>query len=150
MRLTVGGIDRTEDWATVCRAEALALLTHPEAPRPLNPFHSPRLLREATDERDYLKKLIDLMLLKAGLSAEDFYIPRRSGCRGWLSAALKRILWKLLRYQHERLVFQQNAVNTQIAVVLQFLMEESRERLAELEQRLERVEIVKCPKVSSG
>lgn len=140
MKLYVGGEERTDGLGAEVETAARALGSHPDAVPRVEDFHSALILREAEDMSDYVQKLLDLLVLKAGGSTSDFYIQRRPGLRGTIAAKFKQVLWKLFRYQHERLLFQQNAVNTQLTVALQFMHEEHkrlRERVEELERRPE-------------
>ena len=49
---------------------------------------------------------------------------------------MKNSLWKLLRYQHDRIAFQQSAANELAIHALEF----QAGRIAELERRLARIE----------
>jgi hypothetical protein len=65
-------------------------------------------------------------------------IARRPGFMGALMQRSRLFLWKLLRYQHNRIVTRQNLVNTQLTATLEFQLEEIRRlrsRVDELEKR---------------
>lgn len=140
MKIWAAGADRSGDLGQQVEAAAAALANHPGAPPPLETFHSSLILREAVDEADYNRKLVDLLVLKSGGSTADFYIQRRPGLLGAVTAGVRRALWKVLRYQHERVIGQQNAVNTQLTVALQFLHDEYTRELADLRGRVAALE----------
>jgi hypothetical protein len=140
MRVYVGGDERTDGLGREVEAAGRALRAHPDAVPQVEEFHSALILREAQNTSDYVQKLLDLLVLKSGGSTSDFYIQRRPGLIGALSAKFKQILWKLLRYQHERLLSQQNAVNTQLTVALQFMHEEHKREIQSLRGRIDELE----------
>ena len=102
-------------------------------------------LRDAPSERLELDRWLALLRAHGSIRTEDFAIPARPGAAGRVMGGLKRGLWKLLRYQHERTAVQQNAVNFQLALALESVLKEQRlendalrARLAALEARLQR------------
>lgn len=100
-------------------------------------------LREAPDEAAELDRWLVLLKAYGKVSTDDFPIPARPGFAGGLMTRLKKALWRLLRYQHERTAAQQNAVNIQLILALEAVCDEYRrecraltERVAALEARL--------------
>ena len=140
MKLTVADKDRSKDLGGDIAAAAAVLARHPDAPPALTPFHSALILRQATDTSDYLEKLLDLMILKSGGNAGDFYIQRKPGFAGACMAAVRKILWKLLRYQSERIVVQQNAVNAHFSAALQLVRQDYLLEIRRLEERVRELE----------
>ena len=139
MQLTVGGKDRAADLGRQVAAEA-ARLQASGGIGALSPGHSALALRASADRDDYLRRFIELLRLRHGLRTADYYVPRAPGLRGLLSAALKKYLWKLLRYQHDRMAFQQNLVNELAIAALEFQRAESERDLAELKRRVAALE----------
>lgn len=71
----------------------------------------------------------------------DFDIrERRSGPLAPLLVALKKVIWKLLKFYTYRLWSQQNTVNGLLVTGIETLEEQYRERLARLEQRVAELE----------
>lgn len=97
-------------------------------------------LREARDTQDFLERYCRLVRLHTAASVADFPIPGRPGAAGTLLRQLKAFLWKLLRYQHERMAGQQNAINGLVAHAVDLQRAASREALAALEQRVQVLE----------
>lgn len=106
-------------------------------------FHDPRVsalsLRECRSETEFLSRFMQHLRWRHGATAEPFDIPRRPGVIGAFLQVLRRFLWKLLRYQHDRMVFQQNMINEMIIHGLEFEMESSRQRISALESELARL-----------
>jgi len=136
MNVHVAGQDRSGDLGADITREAEALAARDDAPEFLKYPHSAVFLNSSRDDAQFIDRLTSLLLAKTGTSARSFWIPRRPGLLGGLMAGLKRALWKVLRYQHERMSFQQNVVNLQISATLEFLREEYLRRIEELEDEL--------------
>ena len=76
------------------------------------------------------------MRLRYAVSTESFPIPGKPGASGSLLRKVKGFLWKLLRYQHDRMAFQQNSVNELMISAADF----QQARIAALEQRIQQLE----------
>ena len=139
MNLTVAGEDRSGDLGRQVAAEA-ARLQATGTVGALSPEHSARMLKAAADRPDYLRRYLELLRLRHGIRTADYYIPRGPGLRGKAALALKTVLWKLLRYQHDRMAFQQNAVNELAIDALEFQREELERDLADLKRRMAALE----------
>ncbi len=135
MKITVAGQDRSSDLGQAMSAEA-ARLQAAGGIGALAPDHTALRLKVADPRQDYLGKFIDLLRIRHGIRTTDYYIPRGPGLRGKVAVALKTFLWKLLRYQHDRITYQQNTVNELTINALEF----QQARIAELERRLARLE----------
>ena len=110
MNIQVAGRDRTADLGPDIAAEA-AQLKATRSIAALAPEHSAQVLKNAADGDDYLHRFVGLLRLRHGVRTAEYYIPRRPGWQGRISLAVKTLLWKLLRYQHDRTAFQQNLIN---------------------------------------
>lgn len=135
MKITVAGQDRSSDLGQAVAAEA-ARLQAAGGIGALAPDHTALRLKVDDPRQDYLGKFIDLLRIRHGIRTTDYYIPRGPGLRGKVAVAVKTFLWKLLRYQHDRITYQQNAVNELTINALEF----QQARIAELERRLARLE----------
>ena len=135
MKITVAGQDRSGDLGQAVAAEA-ARLQAAGGIGALAPDHTALRLKVEDPRQDYLGKFIDLLRIRHGIRTTDYYIPRGPGLRGKVAVALKTFLWKLLRYQHDRITYQQNTVNELTINALEF----QQARIAELERRLARLE----------
>jgi len=74
------------------------------------------------------------------VSTESFPIPGKPGSTGTILRTIKGILWKLLRYQHDRMAFQQNAINELVISSFDFQRTASRRAIADLEHRIRALE----------
>ena len=112
----------------------------PGAPVRRDPESSAMILGQAVDEADYLDRLVRLAWIQPDISTGDFDIPRRPGFCGRWMAVFKGMLWKLLRYQHDRMAFQHNRVYSQHAALFEFERAEYLNKISNLEARIERLE----------
>jgi len=143
MRLTVANSDVTDGLGQEVSSSARAMVAakgRDELPIFLQVQDSVLSLRSAKNEADYLDKLTTLMLSRTGIGTLDFHIPRRPGFVGNCGAALKRLLWKLLRYQHDRVAFQQNCINIQLTAAIEFMRAEYEHKIEALERKVAELE----------
>lgn len=103
-------------------------------------FHDARVtalrLREARSESEYFATFMQLLRWRHGASSDPFEIPRKPGVMGAVTQSLRKFLWKILRYQHDRMVFQQNMINEMLIHAVEFEMAERQRRIDRLEGRL--------------
>lgn len=135
MKITVAGEDRSGDLGRALVEEAARLKAAGSAGA-LAPGHSALSLKESSDRDDFLRRFIGLLRLRHGVRTADYYIPRGPGLRGRAAVALKTVLWKLLRYQHDRISFQQNLVNELAIGALEFQQDRMDRELADLKKRI--------------
>ena len=135
MNITVAGKDRAGELGRTL-AEEGARLKSAGSIGALAPQHCALALKEFTDRDDYMRRFIGLLQLRHGVRTADFYIPRGPGLRGRVALAVKTFLWKLLRYQHDRITFQQNLINELTLDALEFQQDRLGRELAELRQRV--------------
>jgi len=76
----------------------------------------------------------------ANVDLGDFPIPAKTPGLGVPVAALKKVIWKLLKFYTFRLFSQQKEFNARAAVLLQAVILRYEGRLAELEERIGRLE----------
>lgn len=77
-------------------------------------------LSDATSEVDYLDRFIRLTRYKNHVDTRIFDIPRSAGLKGRIMTVVKQVLWKVLRYQHDRMAFRQNLVNSNLIAAVEF------------------------------
>lgn len=139
MRITVANEDRS---GTLGRQieEAAEAVRIGAGPSFLPIEYSALSLKTVRNETEYRHTLIKLLRNRSGLDTEDFDIPRKPGTAGKLFAALKRILWKLLRYQHDRMAFKQNVINDLVIGHMEFEMMTRDEQMRSLQNRISHLE----------
>lgn len=142
MKLIVAGQDRTQDLGQTLRheAEAMERMDSSRKPAEISSGISALALRHATSDADYLNELIRLLRYRHGVDTLDFKIPGRRGPRGWLMIRIKKALWKLLRYQHDRIAFRQNWINAMLFSTLEFEIAARRKEVAELSRQVAQLE----------
>ncbi|MBU0715910.1 MAG: hypothetical protein KJ964_11190 [Verrucomicrobia bacterium] len=139
MRVFIASQDRTETVGMQIRENARRRATG-GGPRFLSPEHSAIALKAAHDQADYLRIYSRLIGMRHGIQTESFAIPRKAGWVGTIVTRIKEFLWKFLRYQHDRIVWQQNLVNELVIAGLEFEREEYRIEIARLAERVARLE----------
>ena len=139
LEITVAGRDRSRDLTPGLQAAAEKAVADPWH-RQLPPELLATTLRGCRDEPEFLDRLIGLMRRKSHTDTMRFDIPRRPGFAGSVWATIRRKLWKLLRYQHDRVIFRQNMVNTQFMNAIEFERDLLRAEVGRLERRIEQLE----------
>lgn len=139
MNITVAGKDRTSDLGQTIAAEAERLKTTSSIGS-LAPEHTALRLKRSADFDDYTYHFVELLRMRHGVRTADYYIPRGPGWRGKLAVALKTFLWKLLRYQHDRITLQQNLINELEINVVEFQRDRLNQEVADLKRRIESLE----------
>jgi hypothetical protein len=136
MKIIIASKDRTAELAPGLKTGADARMAdtcHEPLPWSLNALS----LAEAKTETEFLERWADLSRRKSNMDLR-LNTPRPPGFAGRMIWFARGFLWRLLRYQHERVAFRQNLINSQTAATLEFQYDEIRRlraRLDELEKR---------------
>lgn len=133
MRLTIAGQDRSSEIGATLERQARR---HQGSLSRWAPGDSALSLKQSLDTSDYLARYCRLLRLRYAASTEPFPVLGRPGATGALLRKLKGFLWKLLRYQHDRMAFQQNNINELVISAADF----QQARIASLEQRIQQLE----------
>lgn len=137
MKIIISGKDRTGDVGAQIVEDAARRAKDPRCA--FLPWSTSALsLRDEKCAPDYLDRFLLLLRSKTHVGTLAFDIPRRPGLMGHIQGAARAFLWRVLRYQHDRLAFRQNVINTQLASALEFERAESKklaERIAALEKK---------------
>lgn len=142
MKISIAGQDRTRDLGQALRqqAEAMARGAASRKLSPLPPEIGALALARAKSDAEYMDHLIRLIRCRDAVGPLDFDIPRKPGLAGLFMTRLKTFLWKLLRYQHERIAFRQNLINTQLTGALEFEFTQRRKETDDLKRRVAELE----------
>lgn len=142
MKILVAGQDRTPDLGAEIQKCAAALKKRKgrAAPPEISPEIGALVLHKATSDADYLEQLIRLLRYRDAFDTHDFDIPRKPGLLGAVMARLKSVLWRLLRYQHDRIAFRQNLINSLFTNAIEFEALERKRGDHELRERLAKAE----------
>lgn len=136
MKITVANRDRTADLGAAVRTTAQARRQQGPQPISIDPEISALRLRQAASDTEYLEILIRLMRRREDSDTRDFEILRKGGRLGPFVAAAKKFLWKLLRYQHARMAFQQNLFNEMAVSALEYEAVQRRREIESLGRRV--------------
>jgi len=136
MQLFIAGTDRSRDLGEDLARSA----AHHKGGRRYAPEHSALSLKEAKNEAEFAERFCRLVRMRHGVSTDDFAIPTRGGWQGGIAGGIKRLLWKLLRYQHDRITYQQNVLNELLIAAIELQQKLLAQREGELTARLTRFE----------
>ncbi len=141
MKLIVAGKDRSADLGDDLAREAAALASSNTS---IHCAHDDAVLRlrEVSSMAEYLKTYAPLMRSNGGLRIALTTPPRppRRGLMPRLRRWLRPLLLRVLTHEHAYIVHQQATFNELIATALEFEVEESQRRCAEIETRLAALE----------
>jgi len=142
MKLSVAGQDRIHDLGRELRQQAAAMERGDSHPKPKPALVAPDImpLARVQSEAEYLDQLIGLIRCRNAVDTLDFAIPRKPGVAGLFMSRLKARLWKLLRYQHDRIAFQQNLINAHLTSTLEFEVTQRQKETADLKRRVAELE----------
>jgi hypothetical protein len=97
-------------------------------------------LQHLKDEEHMLAFYLECLRNAVFVDIGDFEITERRSHFSGLLVALKRVIWKLLKFYTYRLWSQQNQVNGMLLAALEGVENRNRERIRSLEQRLAEIE----------
>jgi len=142
MKILIAGHDCTkqlggEIWQ---RAAELKKLKGRAAPPKVSAEIGALALHKSVSDADYLNHFVRLLRYRDAFDTYAFDIPRRPGLSGAIMARVKKALWKLLRYQHDRIAFRQNLINGLFTSAVEFEMAERKKTDDELSVRLNKAE----------
>lgn len=135
MKIIVNSQDRTPELESRIRD---AIRSREGGPKPadISPEIGALRLAEAKTEAEYQELLLRLIRYRDNVDTLPFDIPRRPGLLGGLMAGVRRFLWKLLRYQHDRVTSRQNLINSTLSAAIEFEHRLMRSRIEELQKRI--------------
>lgn len=91
-------------------------------------------------DKEFLEFYLKCLRESVFVDISDFRIHERRRCFAPLLVALKKVIWKLLKFYTYRLWSQQNQVNGLIVTAIEGLDEQYGARIKELEARIARLE----------
>ena len=93
-------------------------------------------LANLKNDEDFLSFYLECLREAALVDITDFRIHERRPRFGKLFVALKRVLWKLLKFYTYRLWSQQNRVNSLLLSAIEGIDSSTRRKIKELEDRI--------------
>jgi hypothetical protein len=103
---------------------------------------SARQLSHCSNALEYNQTFSHLLFYRNHVDTQAFHISRRPGPAGWVLAQARKFMWRVLRYQHDRMFFRQNLINSHVTSLLDSQsnslsreVDELKARLAVLENR---------------
>jgi hypothetical protein len=94
-----------------------------------------------TDDADFFQFYVDCLRDISHVDINDYTIrERRQGPIGWSLIALKKVIWKLLKFYTYRLWSQQNQINGLLLSAIEEIDRKYRDRIQKLEDRVKSLE----------
>lgn len=97
-------------------------------------------LRDAPCETVFDLNFADLLRYRQHVDTRASALDVHPGLRRLFSTVLHRALWRLMRFQHERLFFRQNLINSHVAALLEMQARHQADAMADVSARLETLE----------
>ena len=140
MKIVISGQDRTQDIGSGLQAAARNRTTDSGRPAEIAPAISCLRLLEASSEIQYQQTFLNLLRYRDNVDTLPFPIPHKPGLVGTLTARVKAVLWKVFRYQYDRITFRQNLVNHLYTSAFEFQHREQQREIQELRRRVAALE----------
>jgi hypothetical protein len=139
MKLVINGQDRSADLGAELAAAAQQ---RPAGQKPYAMAEAISALRlqAVASEAAYGAELLRLLRYRDNVDTLPFEIPRKRGWLGAATARIKRVLWKVLRYQHDRITNRQNLINHLYSSALECEHRQRAQEIRELQRRLAALE----------
>jgi hypothetical protein len=97
-------------------------------------------LANLKNEDEFLSFYLECLRDAVFVDINDFEIVERRGTLSGLFIALKKVIWKLLKFYTYRLWSQQNQVNALLLSAMEAQESRNREKIKELEERIAKLE----------
>ncbi len=139
MKIAIAGKDRSADLGPVLAADARERArdpSHVDLPWSLHALS----LRDQKTGSAYFDHYLELLRRKNHVDTLNFDIPHRPGLGGRAWMLVKKVLWKVLRYQHARMAFRQNLINSHLTSALEYQRDLARKEVGELKRRIAALE----------
>ena len=116
-QILIDGHDRTAEFAKSMAAAVQAMEQRKDSVF-LPPHLSALRLREARSGAELGSLYADILRYRCHVDPSAFFLPPPRTLRQRAMNLLRRLLWKVLRYQHERMFFRQNLINSHLTGLL--------------------------------
>lgn len=152
MKITIAGKDCTQELGPAVQQVAARLkkMEGRSAPPRISPEIGALALHQSQSNSDYLDHFVRLLRYRDAFDTYDFDIPRRPGPAGAIMAVFKKLLWKLTRYQLDRIAFRQNMINGLFTNAIEFELSEMKRINAGLSRRIEQLEALRDKSAGNG
>ncbi len=139
LRVSVAGRDRTADLGVAVSREA-KFRRHEWLEGQIAGEKDVLALTSAASTAVFQARHLQALRGRWAVDPALFTTPSGPGFLGALMLQMRFFLWRLFRYQHDWVVFHQNAVNAQLFYALMFECEERTGQVRELEARVRDLE----------
>ena len=122
MKIIIANKDRSTELGPGLKAGADARMADPQFV-PLPWLLNALSLHDAKNESEFLERWAELARRKGNVDLR-LNLPVPLGLIDRMKRLVRGFVWRVLRYQHERVAFRQNLVNSQVAATLEFQHDE--------------------------
>lgn len=137
--ISVCGEDYTDKWLREFQLQQRKMLETGRFLRGPDATAATRVA-EARSDAEALNRWVNLLPYREHVTLEVLDLPARPGLRGRLTHSLRLALWRALRYQHDRVCFRQNLINSHLVASLIFERALVSDEIARLEARIKALE----------
>lgn len=131
-QILVAGRDRTAELSA-----PLAVLVREMEQRGASVFlphdRSSLRLRDATSGPELMSLYAEQLRYRQHVDISTTILPPTRGACGWLINRVQVLLWRVMRYQHQRAFFRQNLINSHLLGLLEMQIRELRALRSEVE-----------------
>lgn len=141
VKLSIAGRDRSADLAEELVAQA-ERRSNPDLTEKIEKEKDILCLKDSGGAEDYQDRHLLLMRSRNCVDPASFNLPSGRGLIGVLLRFVRRIFWKISRWQCDEMAFRQNAINAHMTYQLEFERDARRKQVADLSKRVEKLERV--------
>lgn len=141
IKMSIAGRDRSADLAEELVAQA-ELRSNPDLAEKIEKEKDILCLKDSDGIEDYLNRHLLLMCSRNCVDPASFDLPSGRGVIGVLLRFIRRLFWKISRWQCDQMAFRQNAVNVQTTYLIEFERDARRKQIADLSERVEKLESI--------
>ena len=139
MKVVVANKDRSGDLGKEL-TESARKRVNQVPPAGFSRHDSALALKETGTDTEYLNAFLNLLRIRCGLKTGPFDVPAKPGMAGKLIAWTRKLLWRILRYQHDRMAFQQHVINDLMTSAVEFEKASREKEISALKERVAELE----------
>ncbi len=140
MQITVAGQNRSDELGPILEQNVSGRSAIADIQARIDEQADVLALKEFRTSTAFLDAFTQLVSRKGYVQPDTFPLPCAQGPASRVFGSLRRVLWKLTRWQSDAMAFQQNAANQQLAGLLAFEKAERERQVQALQERLDALE----------
>lgn len=136
MKVAISGCEQTGSFLDEVKSRGRIIAAQPESRIRAGSLDIDAL-GGGQDERTSDRMFAAMVRERSQIDTLPFRMPRKSGFMGALMGGVRAFLWKLLRYQHDRMSTRQNRVNAWLISSLELQVQSLQSDVGRLSRELE-------------